>query len=429
MNIVIISTSHPYKTAGVVAYDIYTELQNKGNNVKLLVKAWDKYTDKNIIPVDTYYGQIKNRIIERLRNVFIKLQIIKPTNPDYHVVIDQTITYFSTKKLLSYVDFKPDVIIIMFMQKFVSYKNIFELGKSTGAKIYQMPMDMGPYTGACHYAWDCDGYKKKCGNCPALYSEDPDDQSRVNWEYKNKYLQSTDITILPCTEWQINQIKKSSLFKNKPYQKILLSVNPYIFKPVNKNELKLKLKISPGKKVIFFGSISLKYKRKGMSQLLESLQILYSNLKKTNLENDVLLLIAGSGIESIQHLLNFEHKYLGVLNNGEEMAAAYQASDIFVCPSIEDAGPTMINQSIMCGTPVVAFEMGVALDLVISGETGYRAKLKDNSDLAFGMEFIIKLNDTDYDAMSKNCRDLGLQICSPKTRINKINDLLQANLI
>ena len=53
--------------------------------------------------------------------------------------------------------------------------------------------------------------------------------------------------------------------------------------------------------------------------------------------------------------------------------------------SIEDSGPMMINESIMCGTPVVCFDMGVARDLVHTGRTGYRAALRDSSDLAFGI--------------------------------------------
>jgi glycosyltransferase involved in cell wall biosynthesis len=46
----------------------------------------------------------------------------------------------------------------------------------------------------------------------------------------------------------------------------------------------------------------------------------------------------------------------------------------------------MINESIMCGTPVVSFRMGVAEDLIINGETGYIVKLKNIRDLANGID-------------------------------------------
>jgi glycosyltransferase involved in cell wall biosynthesis len=114
---------------------------------------------------------------------------------------------------------------------------------------------------------------------------------------------------------------------------------------------------------------------------------------------------------------------LGLLANNEQLAAAYQAADIFVCPSIEDAGPMMINQSIMTGTPVVSFEMGVALDLVITGETGFRAKLKDSADFARGLNDILQLDDKAYRKMCSTCRELGLRLFHPsivKEQFNKL---------
>ncbi|HEY5124202.1 MAG TPA: glycosyltransferase [Ignavibacteria bacterium] len=90
-----------------------------------------------------------------------------------------------------------------------------------------------------------------------------------------------------------------------------------------------------------------------------------------------MLLIAEREIEAIADSLPFEYLYLGYVDNTFGIASAFQAADVFVCPSIEDSGPIMINQSIMCGTPVVVFEMGVATDLVETGITGFRAKNKD----------------------------------------------------
>jgi glycosyltransferase involved in cell wall biosynthesis len=79
----------------------------------------------------------------------------------------------------------------------------------------------------------------------------------------------------------------------------------------------------------------------------------------------------------------------------------------------------------MSGTPVVSFEMGVSLDLVISGETGYRARLKDSSDMAMGIYNILNLNAADYDRLSIQCRNLGLKICSPEIRIDFFENIMR----
>jgi glycosyltransferase involved in cell wall biosynthesis len=114
-----------------------------------------------------------------------------------------------------------------------------------------------------------------------------------------------------------------------------------------------------------------------------------------------------------------------MVSNTYGIASAYKAADVFICPSIEDSGPMMINQSLMCGTPVVSFEMGVAFDLVITGETGYRVKLKDTNDMAKGIMNILALDKISYGKMSDNCRKLALDLCSPEVQTAKIEQILK----
>jgi glycosyltransferase involved in cell wall biosynthesis len=104
-----------------------------------------------------------------------------------------------------------------------------------------------------------------------------------------------------------------------------------------------------------------------------------------------------------------EQKKLGYLNE-DELIKAYQSAYIFVCPSLEDSGPLMVNQSIMCGTPVVAFNMGSASDLVKTGETGNLAQYADIHDLAKGIDYMISLDNYKYSEMSLKCRSLGLNV-------------------
>jgi glycosyltransferase involved in cell wall biosynthesis len=287
--------------------------------------------------------------------------------------------------------------------------------------------DMAPLAGGCHYAWDCVGYQNKCGNCPGLFSSNPFDITFRNLEYKKKYIDRTNIQLIAASEWQYRQAKLSSLFKDKTIHKILLSVDPNLFKPVEKEILRENLGIPLTKKVLFFGSVYMNHKRKGMQYLLEGLKYLKELIKGTNLENDIYLLIAGRNIEEIVEHLPFDYNFLGMLDNTKGIASAYQAADVFLSPSIEDSGPSMINQSIMCGTPVVSFEMGVALDLVITGKTGYRAILKDSNDLAKGIYNVLSMRKDKYDELSRNCRELALKLCSPDIQIQMFEDILQSS--
>jgi glycosyltransferase involved in cell wall biosynthesis len=266
-----------------------------------------------------------------------------------------------------------------------------------------------------------------CGNCPGLYSSDPLDISHKNLLFKKDFLDKVNIHVLAGSEWQYQQARLSTLFKNKPIHKLLLPINPSVFKPVDKAKLRLDLKVNPDKKVIFFGAVGLSEMRKGMHFLIESLDKLKELVSRSDsgLGDKILLLIAGRGFDAIAGSLPFESQYLGYLDNNYGIASAYQAADVFLCPSIEDSGPMMINQSIMCGTPVVSFEMGVALDLVITGETGYRARFKDRSDMAQGIYNILNLSTTDYNKLSIQCRNLGVKSCSPEIRIDFFENIMR----
>jgi len=84
----------------------------------------------------------------------------------------------------------------------------------------------------------------------------------------------------------------------------------------------------------------------------------------------------------------------------------------------------MINQSIMCGTPVVSFEMGVAQDLVKDGETGYRAKIKDSVDLAQGIYSILALEPDKYKLLSYKCRKLAMKTMHARCQMENLERII-----
>ena len=433
MKFLILTTSHPYKAAGIVAIDLYKTLKSYGHEIQIITKAFDRYNDENIVPINSIYYEyffklyrLPLRIYKALLRILFNYVPKEKTNSDYAMLsINLTIDHYSTKKIMQRMTFIPDAIIVLFMPDFLTFKNLYELNGNTKATILLYMMDMAPMTGGCHYAWDCIGYTKNCGKCPGMLSSDPNDQTHLNWKFKKEYIDKTNIIPIAGTEWQYKQLKESSLFKNKQKYKILLSISPDLFFPTNKSKVREKFNLPHSKKIIFFGAVSIDEKRKGFKELIQALKIFNKIITEAEKEN-IHLIIAGKKTDNFNDLLDIPVTYLGYLNQ-EELPAVYQAADLFIAPSIEDSGPMMINQSIMCGTPVVAFEMGVALDLVITRKTGYRAKLKDNTDLAEGIKYILELSKTEYDKMSENCRDLGLELLHPQKQVQEFIDILQTN--
>lgn len=429
MNILLINYNNPFQESGIVVLDLFNEFKRKGHNVKVLVNTYNAYYPEGIISMETFFTSLKRRLLDKVQyHLKIDRNFLTKTDPKYCIFgLSEQKIFYKTSKLLDKANFIPQVTIILFAKDFINTKNIYELYHKTNSPVLWVMFDMAPLTGGCHYAWDCEGYKKSCGNCPGLFSANPFDITYKNLNFKKNFIDRTNIQIIAGSEWQYRQAKESFLFRDKIIHKILISVDPTIFKPVDKLEIRRKMGIPTDKKVIFFGALGLNSARKGMKYLLESLTKFKEMIKEdSEFRQQIFLLTAGNGFDKIRDYLPFEYKSMGLLDNTYGIASCYQAADIFICPSIEDSGPTMINQSLMCGTPVVSFEMGVASDLVKTGETGYLARIKDSKDLVQGVFNTLMLNRANFDKLSENCRNLALKLCSPEVQINKFENIIKS---
>ena len=144
-------------------------------------------------------------------------------------------------------------------------------------------------------------------------------------------------------------------------------------------------------KIVFFGSQSLNDSRKGMKYLFEAFHILRH--KMGSAADSVFVLAAGRNFDAIKEKIPFCTKGLGYVAMNE-LPAIYSLATCFVCPSINDAGPMMVNQSLCCGTPVVGFEMGAVLQVVKDKGTGFCVKPKDSEALAEGIMQVLQMNKT-----------------------------------
>lgn len=413
--------------AGIAAYRVHRNLKSHGFNSKLLVLK--KSTgDDDVVQVTNNFIR-KPKKISKITNRILKLlRLRKPIVSDKKYCFNgfERKTYLD--EVIAALPFQPDAIILYWVTYYLNSIDIYNLYKKTKAPIFWYLMDMAPMAGGCHYAWDCNGYKNNCGQCPAIYSSNKNDITYHNLDKKKKFFPNLNLNIIAASETLYRQVMSSTVFKNLPLSKVLLSVDDKVFKPRNKDSSRGILNLPLNSKILFIGSDSLDNERKGMKFLIEALHILKTIKDLPNMDN-ILLLIAGKVSIEILEKLPFSYTFVGMLKTDEELANCYCAADFFICPSVEDSGPMMINEAIMCGTPIVSFEIGVALDLVTTGQTGYLAKKRDVLDFAHGIEYLLKLKEEKYLQMSNNCRELGLSLCHPHEQTEKLLEIINNNLI
>lgn len=423
MNVLNLATTDT-NAAGVACRNINEMLLRAGYTSVLLVKESDA-ENPNVIVLhkkkpDSLFLHYYKKIQHRLQLLYRR---INPLNKDdkysFHNLNERK-KHFSGAEILSKVPFKPDAILIFWVSDFVNSATMKELSDLTGARILWMMTDNAPLTGGCHYPWDCKGFHSDCSNCPAILTPSKKNIAIQNLAFKKSHIPQ-NLELMSGSVSDYERALKSSLFKGKKIHKLSAPIDENKFIPGNKAEAKRYFGVDPHKRAIFFGATSLGDPRKGVQYFLDALTIVNCKREK----DDFVLLLAGR--EGFEHFRNIgiPVKELGYLNE-ENLIKAYQAADFTVSPSLEDSGPMMVNQSIMCGTPMVAFNTGVAMDLVRNGETGYIAKLFDSADLAEGIRYMLSLSDEELRQMSKNCRNFALANITPAIYVEKLLHLFKA---
>lgn len=174
---------------------------------------------------------------------------------------------------------------------------------------------------------------------------------------------------------------------------------------------------------MFCGAYSLDDERKGMALLSEALRRVRAARPSGRVADGspILLLVAGMNGAGLEGSLPFESRFTGWIRDDRMLALAYQAADVFACPSIHDAGPMMIPESMLCGTPVVAFETGGAPDLIASGDNGYLARLRDPEDFARGL--LAVLESENPEALATSARAAAVSVHAPAKVVGEYEQL------
>ena len=154
-------------------------------------------------------------------------------------------------------------------------------------------------------------------------------------------------------------------------------INLKSFSPGDRTAARRKLGLPEKGLVVLAGADSLKDRRKGFDLLREAW--------KSGSFHDATLALFGRHGESRPG-----EQYLGNLNSDEELVAAYRAADLYVHPARMENAPCTIQESLACGTPVVAFAVGGIPEMIRPDETGFLAESVNSTSLAITLEKALK---------------------------------------
>jgi glycosyltransferase involved in cell wall biosynthesis len=242
--------------------------------------------------------------------------------------------------------------------------------------------DMWPFTGGCHYSQGCQKYIHNCEKCHLLKSKRIRDLSSYTFEKKKKNWQDLNFTIITPSKWLGDMAGASTLFDHRKIEVIPNGLDSHSFRPVVQKTARELLGLPKDKQLILFGCVNaLNDPRKGVGYLQKALNF----FKDHSLAKDTELVTFGTSIHQKDVNFNFKTYPLGYLNDDLSLALAYSAADIYISPALEENLANTILESMACGTPCLAFNIGGMGEMIEHLNSGYLAEPFEEEDLAKGV--------------------------------------------
>ncbi len=384
-------STHDFGGAAIATIDFHTNLKANGHDSKIMV-LHKTSNHKDILSIRPSY-------LDRGKNKFKKFNA-KISGKHAFLNNNEVNNILSLKSVLKALPYVPDAIVLHWVSGFINATLISQLSHKLKVPIFWYFMDFSPLTGGCHALWECDKYQGNCHPCPALINYKNPLLAQKQLLFKVKYLRHLPITLLLGTTGLIKMAKLSPIFSHHRMIHLPLGVDSNKLRPLeqkrcNKDIPKDKIKLCFAAKDIF-------EERKGLQLLLDC----FDELPPEIATKIHLILVGDNSHKFKSNSLSFSIRSfqtdLVALNE------VLNSADFLICPSKDDAGPMIINMAIMSGLAIVAFNDGVAPDIVFPGLNGYLAQPDSKRDLVEILKKITRLKYNQILKMKKRSRQIGL---------------------
>ena len=225
-------------------------------------------------------------------------------------------------------------------------------------------------SGHCAHSFGCERWRTGCGDCPDITLPPAilKDATAFNWELKKEiYSESKFYITTPCN-WLMDKVRVSILNQSIQEARVIpYGIDLNIYKPGNMVEIRKKLNLPVHAIVLLFSANNFRNNPWKNFKMIQEAIFLLANQKQ-----DISYVFVGLGDHSpVEKVGNVELRFIPFETNksDEEIAAYYQASDIYIHASRADTFPLAILEAQACGKPVIATAVGGIPEQIIDFNT------------------------------------------------------------
>ncbi|NLL10393.1 MAG: glycosyltransferase [Methanomicrobiales archaeon] len=398
MKILIVNTFDIQGGAARAAYRLHRSLLDAGVDSQILVQS--KGSNDDTVTELANRTKFQN-IMSRLRPRLEALPLKRYKNKTRTLFSPAWLPFSEVVDAIEIID--PDIVHLHWIcGGMIRTEDLSRIKKPIVWSLH----DMWAFTGGCHYDEGCGKYKSGCCSCPVLGSKKVNDLSQnVFARKRNTFAKLDNVTVVGLSSWLADCASQSLLFSHNRIVNLPNPIDTTKFMPVNKEQARVDLSLPLNKKLVLYGAMSATSDpRKGYTELVKALETLPKN-------SDIELVVFGSSRPDNAPEFGFASHYLGHLDEAS-LRLLYCAADVMVVPSLQENLSNAIMESLACGTPVVAFDIGGNGDLIEHKRNGYLAEPFSPVNLAEGICWV--LHSPEYATLSRNAREKVLKCFDSK---------------
>jgi glycosyltransferase involved in cell wall biosynthesis len=314
---------------------------------------------------------------------------------------------FSAEQILHYCN-DVDIINIHWIGNMLDYKEIPKL--SEHIPLVWTVHDRNPFTDSFHYLLESNRARKISIKASMIADRD----KKIKSEIFKRINKNRLFFVSPSLAYQ-KEVKNSLGYEHLQIFHIPNAIDTKIYKPMKKEakELKKKLNLSDTSKIVLFVAAEISNPYKGFETLIRALEKIPSQI--------TCLVLGGGALKLSRHnIIN-----VGFISDDVKKAEYYSVANVFVTPSLEESFGNTVIESMSCGTPVIASNIGGLPDMVRPGVTGELFSAGNSDSLAACIIKILDLNEIEIAQLSVNCREIAVKEYDILVQANAYKDLYE----
>ncbi len=237
------------------------------------------------------------------------------------------------------------------------YFDLRELARmSQSAPVALTLHDQWTFTGHCAYSMGCERWRVGCGSCPDLtiYPAVPRDSTRINLAEKRDIYERSRLYITTPSQWLMDQARVSVLRGAAGWRVIPNGVDQTIFRPADQAQARRDLGLPADPFILLFTA---NQARINMFKDFDTVSQAAVRIAAAIKDRHVLCLAVGDD-GPVETFENGEIQCVPYRTDPREVAAYYQAADLYLHAANADTFPTTILEALSTGLPVVATAVG-----------------------------------------------------------------------